>query len=100
MDKKAYAIVGEDNLQSTERAFYVVFSEIPDHVRWGVLIGDRVHNLRTSLDHVAWQAAGSSDAPSGTEYPIFKDRDLYEAPISNRTGGQWKIRGIQEPVLR
>jgi hypothetical protein len=44
-------------------------------VRLGILVGDVVHNLRSCLDHLAWQlACVSTTTPHPrTEFPIFKD---------------------------
>lgn len=43
-------------------------------VRWGLMIGDVVHNLRSALDHLAWQIAhenGKSPGnPRQVQFPI------------------------------
>jgi hypothetical protein len=47
----------------------------PDEV-WGPIIGDAVHNLRSALDHLAWQLAVPSaraTTPRRIEFPIFLD---------------------------
>jgi hypothetical protein len=54
--------------------------------QWGLLIGDFAHNLRSSLDHLAWQLAllnkraarqaaivGDPWPPNRNEFPIFAD---------------------------
>lgn len=46
--------------------------------RWSVMIGDVLHNLRSALDHLAWQLVKINDgAPGrGTQFPIYADRIL------------------------
>lgn len=69
----------------------------------GVVLGDIVHNLRSALDHLAWQLsilAGNDPPPSGTEFPVFRDEPKYCAEKgdgSPRPGsGLFKIRGLAE----
>ena len=45
---------------------------------WGLLIGDCVHNLRSSLDHLVWQLAGGR-GNTKTEFPIARDSKWYES---------------------
>jgi hypothetical protein len=59
----------------------------------GVVIGDVVHNLRSALDHLAWQLAilaGNDPPPGGTEFAVFRDSDLFESQ------GRNKIRGLAD----
>jgi hypothetical protein len=45
----------------------------PNWERWGLLLGDYFHNLRSALDHVLWQLR-VPDAPADdtvTQFPIF-----------------------------
>ncbi len=59
-----------------------------------------MHNLRASLDHVAWQlATKQSGTPStGTEFPIFRDSREYHARDRRRRPTPWsglyKVRGM------
>jgi hypothetical protein len=44
-------------------------------IRFGVLAGEIVHHLRSSLDHVIWHFSDGksrSDDPNGLEFPIFE----------------------------
>ncbi len=47
-------------------------------IRLGLIAGDIIHNLRTALDHLAWQLAlaGSGPGPR-TQFAIFEDADDY-----------------------
>src|SRR6266511_1608259 len=38
---------------------------------WAVIIGDCVHNLRASLDYIAWELAGANRGDTETQFPIF-----------------------------
>jgi len=46
----------------------------PDLLRWGVMTGEIAHNLRSALDHLAWQLASLEQAPgrpaTTTSFPI------------------------------
>jgi hypothetical protein len=56
-----------------ERGCHVVRLMDPTPIpqrEWGVLIGDCVHNLRCTLDYIAWQLAGSNMADGSTVFPI------------------------------
>jgi hypothetical protein len=47
----------------------------PDHI-WGPIIGDAVHNLRSALDHLAWNLATDQarvNTPRGIEFPVILD---------------------------
>lgn len=84
---------------ATERRFYIDYLRPPNAARWALLIGDCVHNLRSSLDHVVYELSGP-EPPERCEFPIFRDRDLYFLPAENRSGGLHKIRGIQHEGVR
>lgn len=63
----------------------------PPKPSWGLVFGDAIHNLRASLDHIAWEmvrASGvrlSERAKEGVQFPICaKDRAAYEALCQSR----------------
>ena len=77
---------------------------IPD-IAWSVRIGECVHDLRSALDHLAWQLAskhGNGTVPDGSEFPVFHDRAKYsalgKAGSPARGSGLYKIRGIAPNV--
>ena len=44
--------------------------------RWGIVLGDVIHNLRSALDHVVWQLVllnGATPGP-GNQWPICRSR--------------------------
>lgn len=63
-------------------------------LKWGVLIGDVVHNLRSALDHLAWQLVlRNGGEPSWrTQFPIYADENSY----LRANGGQAQIAGMSE----
>ena len=62
-------------------------------IELAIMLGDVLYNLRSSLDHLAWQLASlNGKPPAGTEFPIFKDRGKFTS--SGRSGGLYKIRGL------
>jgi len=59
--------------EDTQNALYIVRIDIPIvPLRFGVLAGDAIHNLRSALDHLAWQLALTKTARPfpRTEFPI------------------------------
>lgn len=55
-DSNAYGIGGHYKPETAEIDLYALPAEFPI-VEWGVRFGDCLHNLRSALDHVAWQLA-------------------------------------------
>lgn len=50
---------------------------LPD--RWPLIAGDCAHNVRSALDHLAWQLAGAQPDDRTTQFPIFIDPDLFRS---------------------
>lgn len=63
-------------------------------LRWGILVGDVVHNLRSALDHLAWQLvlANGGEPTWRTQFPIYSD----EAAYLRAQGGQAQIAGMRD----
>jgi hypothetical protein len=51
---------------------------------WSVVIGDCVHNIRCSLDYIAWQFAGADPNDKETLFPIFDTEAGWIARGKNR----------------
>jgi hypothetical protein len=97
--KQPYSLTEHDNPEKTERVYRLKIDQPPEALRWGVQVGDAIHNLRSALDLLAWQAAGGDGtAPSWTEFPIFKDETIYLN--TGRGGGLNKISGVKDPGYR
>ena len=52
-----YSVASEPEGQATHHRIYVNLHKIPDVRRWGLLLGDAVHNMRSALDHVVYAGA-------------------------------------------
>lgn len=63
-------------------------------IRFAILCGEIVHQLRSSLDHLVWQLIllEGKTPPPRAEYPIFKKREEYVA------GAPRKIKGMPDEV--
>ncbi len=60
----------------------------------GLTIGEIVHNLRSSLDHLAWALVPASKMRSltssqriGVEFPMARSRDNFESSVNRRLPG-------------
>jgi hypothetical protein len=89
----------------------------PPLERWGLLLGDIVHNLRSALDHIVWDLTirHRGQMPPypletdwrGIEFPIFLEKPYFlygnkRSPSNHaepRGSGLYKIRGV-DPGLR
>jgi hypothetical protein len=57
-----------------QRIIHLEVDEFPPDAVWGPMIGDVVHNLRSALDHLAWETARPGSRHSSAhdiEFPIF-----------------------------
>jgi hypothetical protein len=64
--------------------------------RFSILVGEIVHHLRSSLDHVAWQLSSQQKRlsdPSGIEFPIFCSKPMDKSATRRY---QRKIEGVGE----
>src|SRR5579871_3852534 len=83
-DSDPYGFRVEDDLQTGDQVHRIqIRSETPEH--FALLIGDAVHNLRTALDHLAWQlvlANGQvpTSGPGGTQFPIYDPNPKAKSP--------------------
>lgn len=91
-----YTLTDAKHPDKTEIRFYAHFKVVPDVLRWGLLAGDCVHNLRCALDHVIWEASTIQD--TSVEFPIFEDPAKFLS--TKRGGGLHKIRGIKRAEAR
>jgi len=73
---------------------------VPSHrpdpfVVWPALIGDIVHNLRSALNHLAWQLVLSEGNSPGswTEFPVFADENVFGEKAGR------KVRGIPADIV-
>jgi hypothetical protein len=79
-----------------DRVVFMVKRDTPP--LWSVIIGEILHDLRSALDHLVYEASdkdGNGEAPPGTEWPIFIDEVRYRNRAKG--GGRYKIRGLSAP---
>jgi hypothetical protein len=75
------------DLETGEKGYAVAFRqtispEIP------LLIGDAVHNLRSALDHLAWQLViRNGKVPDRTQFPLYSDRKKFNGRPKSVTEG-------------
>ena len=70
----------------------------PPPLAWSVIIGDIMHNLRSALEHLAWQLelAAGRIPDRGTEFPIYWDatkfQDAVKRGVPNRfPNDAWRV---------
>lgn len=89
-----YAIQSEFNPQTGYDEFTVTNIQTPpDEI--GTIVGDAIHNLRSALDHLAYQLvlANRQNPSSQTCFPIYDDAAKYN---SGRTG---KLKGMAQDAI-
>ena len=95
-ENNRHSVVIENDVQAGEKVHRVRFiTPLPDSLP--LIAGDTVHNLRSALDHLAWQLVerhGQQAPTRDTSYPIYS-----EAAKFHSRGAQRKIQGIDPAVL-
>lgn len=79
LDSKPYA-VGAKRDPDSRRLIYFVAGVRPAPLKLSALMGDTIHNLRSTLDHLAYQLVwvGTGKSPSSqVSFPIGDDRPKY-----------------------
>jgi hypothetical protein len=79
LDSKLYAVEANRD-PGSRRLVYSVASVRPAPLKLSALLGDTIHNLRSSLDHLAYQlvCVGTGKSPSSHVYfPIADDHAKY-----------------------
>lgn len=90
-----YVVVPEEEQQTGDRVFRVrIQRELPR--RWAAIAGDVVHNLRSALDHLAWQLveANGNTPDHRTEFPIGRDANDFNSRCLK------KVKGASDPAVR
>src|SRR5260370_22435824 len=79
-----YRVVTDDNTEPGFRLLRVaIVADIPG--RWGAMVGDTVHNLRSSLDLLTSAlAVANGRSSSGTYFPIRTDAQHFETSTSGK----------------
>ena len=92
LDSDIYMLVRDDKADGT--VFHLWIKEEPPP-RLSVILGDCVHNLRSSLDHIAWQLVLANGQTPGedTSFPIW-DRPPRDGVFSRKS-----CRGMSKDAL-
>lgn len=91
----AYCAVGQDEPETGDRVVKASISpNVP--VKIPLILGDAIHNLRSALDHLARQIveANGGTPNDDTAFPIFYDRESFEARFEG------KVHGARKDVLK
>jgi hypothetical protein len=99
MSSNPYVVASKDNSKTGERTYYVHFvKKIPPH--FPAVIGDVIHNLGSSLDHLANHlvSIGPGGKPGGKRakliyFPLFESATKYD------TEKMGKIEGMGEAAI-
>jgi hypothetical protein len=75
---KPYRIRSEPNADSTEYRAYLDFTQPLPSTRWGLIFGDGIHCLRSTLDHCVYLIAVRESGPippawRSLQFPITED---------------------------
>lgn len=79
-----------------------VFSTLPIPLRWGAIVGEIVHDLRSALDSVVYDLtiAEQGRPLDRTEFPIFEDEVKYDETTKKGEpapgSGVFKVRGVND----
>jgi len=91
IDERPYRVVSEQDPETGDCLLRGEVLKRPPVHEWAVVLGDALFNFRSALDHLAWQLARvhhpDRDPPDRTEFPIFKDAELFEANRRSKIGG-------------
>lgn len=85
-DENPYRFFRDSNPQNLDYYTYKFPPQPAPPPALSVILGDIVHNLRSALDHVAWQLAlrTTDDPYKRTAFPIFVDTSLASVKQFNR----------------
>lgn len=96
-DDDPFEITRESNADDTEHIWGVHYRTQPDLLRWGILLGDALHNLRGALDHAVYALAVANCGrnPPNDEgklaFPIVSEAGRWD-------GSKWRIESLSQPA--
>jgi hypothetical protein len=71
LDSQPYSLIPEYDAETATYLFKLKIAEPIPQARWALIVGDCVHNARSSLDYIAWRLAGSKLPDRQTFFPIY-----------------------------
>lgn len=89
-----YEIVPHVDPETGDVVYHAWINEQPP-LRWSAVIGDAVHNLRSSLDLMVCEVVRSAGEPVGeqTGFPVFKSAEAFES------GHKIKVKGAPDEAV-
>jgi hypothetical protein len=99
-----YSVDSEPKGQSTHHRIYVRLRNAPDRRRWGLLLGDAVHNMRSALDHLIYAVAirvSGQDPPPGfdrLQFVIIDSPLAWKAQAGMHLPTDYKVRAVVKSV--
>src|ERR1700758_1562967 len=100
-DSKPYTIGAKDHREIPQKILYVSeIGEITEHIY--SITGDAIHNLRSSLDHLAWQLveAGGGRPNCDTAFPICEQPGENGAQQYSSAIGKGEIKKMTPAALK
>ena len=97
MDSDSYEIVYERDGERS-RHVYRFHVRQPPPLRLSILMGDCLYNLRSGLDHLAWQLVLLNDGTptTRTDFPIFKDEPVFREHKKNKRAPTGVVGGVSQ----
>jgi hypothetical protein len=81
--------IAEIHVQPPEYVAWMKVRENPP-LRWGIIVGEIIHDLRSALDHLVHQLAlTNGKAPGGISYPVLSE-DPGSPKASDKTRSIWR----------
>jgi hypothetical protein len=71
LEAEPYTVLEEYDSEQSKYLFKLKIGKFIPQIEWALLIGDCVHNMRSTLDYLAWRLAGSDLADRRTTFPIY-----------------------------
>lgn len=89
-------IVGTKHDPQTRKLIYYLLSIREPPLRMSTIAGDLIHNLRSALDHLAYNLVivGGGTPSTQTYFPIFDDAARY------KTGCRGKVTGMRPDAIK
>jgi hypothetical protein len=81
-------MIREEDLGTGYHVWRAKIVEWPPLEKWASITGECIHSLRSALDHTAFELVRiNQPTTEKTEFPIFKDRSLWEAEHARKLPG-------------
>ena len=97
-ERKPYGSIGHYEPESSRYVFSIRVFEPTPFARWGVLVGEFIHNVRSAIDHVAWQLVclnNRKPIERQTGFPICMNPSDWH---TQRGGGLWMLEGASDHI--